>query len=187
MVLIAITVIVFACNQNENKDESSNVLSIEEFIDNAGEYVDQPVKIAGTVNHVCKHGGKKMFIMDETGDKTVKITTGNGVSNFDLSLEGSEVIVEGVVKEMRIDETYLKEWEDKLKTQKPDTASEDCAADQKAEKIQTKDSTHAHDVGKDSHHQAFEEIAAYRKKIAESEKGYLSFYSVECTNFETKE
>ena len=56
---------------------------------------------------LVEHGGKKMFIFDENEDTRVKIEAGEGIPSFDASLEGSDVLVSGMLKELIIDETYL--------------------------------------------------------------------------------
>ena len=65
--------------QEEVVVEEATALSLAEFQDKAEALVGKEVIIEGTVIHVCKHGGKKMFI---TADE----------------LEGSYIKVHGIVE-----------------------------------------------------------------------------------------
>ncbi len=76
------------------------VLTPEKFQDAAADLVGQEVEIEGMVVHVCKHGGKKMFLIGENPDIRIKITASDKVGVFDPELEGSTVHVNGIVEPM---------------------------------------------------------------------------------------
>lgn len=59
----------------------------------------------------CRHGGQKLFIIGNEGDKRVRITSGQDIPEFDVELEGESIAKKEIVKELVIDETYLAEWE----------------------------------------------------------------------------
>jgi RecJ-like exonuclease len=85
------------------------VLTPEKFQDAAEKMVGQEVEIEGMVIHVCKHGGKKMFLIGENPDIRIKITASDKVSIFDPELEGSTVHVTGLVEPMDEAEAVAKE------------------------------------------------------------------------------
>jgi hypothetical protein len=70
----------------------------ETFQDYAENNVGKEVEIKGMVIHVCRHGGKKMFIIGENPDMRVKITASDKVGEFKPDLEGSTVAVKGIVE-----------------------------------------------------------------------------------------
>ncbi|MBW6459274.1 MAG: hypothetical protein K0B08_01765 [Bacteroidales bacterium] len=72
----------------------------ETFQENAENMVGKEVDVKGMVIHVCKHGGKKMFLIGEDPDIRIKITTSDKVSSFNMDLEGSIVSVKGIVEPM---------------------------------------------------------------------------------------
>jgi hypothetical protein len=74
------------------------VITPEKFQDFAAENVGKEVEIKGMVIHVCRHGGKKMFIIGEDPDMRVKIDASEKVSVFDPVLEGSTVSVNGIIQ-----------------------------------------------------------------------------------------
>jgi hypothetical protein len=172
--LLSIAVLV-ACNQNSKTTESTEVkeeatvASLSDFFDNIDNSVDSVVKITGLVDHVCKHGGQRMFIVD-TSDNRLKITTGESISEFEVDLEGKDVIVLGIVEEQRIDSVYLAEWEAEVKEGSEDHESG------------IHDGEHA-----EEENEVMAKINKYREQIKESEKGYLSFYSVKANSFEVTE
>jgi hypothetical protein len=81
-------------------------IAVFDFPDEAENLVGKEVFIEGTVVHVCKHGGKKMFLIaEEDPDVRVKITTdGELVAAFQPELEGSYVKVIGIVEAFEAEE-----------------------------------------------------------------------------------
>lgn len=183
LMLFALVGLLIACNSSQKKAEKDGsgepvTVTVNDFLTKAGDYVGQEIVIKGTVSHVCKHGGKRMFIFDDNEDNRVKIEAGEGVTTFDANLEGSDVEVKGMLKELVIDETYLTEWElevsEEMNKPEADTAA-----------------TAGHEGGglggsadQGEHVDAMESIENYRQQIKESGKDHLSFYSVECTAYE---
>jgi hypothetical protein len=84
----------------------SKVLAVtpEKFQEMAVNNVGQEVEIQGLVVHVCKHGGKKLFIVGEDPEKRVKITTSDKVSVFEPELEGSTIWVKGIIEPLTDEE-----------------------------------------------------------------------------------
>jgi hypothetical protein len=94
-----------ASGQEMSAKENTEIVEVEvdSFKEKAPEMVGQNVEISGMVTHVCKHGGKKMFIMDTDADVQVKITTGENIASFPAELEGSTVWVSGIVEEIMME------------------------------------------------------------------------------------
>jgi len=123
LTIAAIAGLIISCVGEQQTDENQTDTTVEteqttpeiaigEFDTKAGEYVDQEIIISGIVDHVCKHGGKKLFIVSDEGNVHVESET-----RFNDSLAGSEIIVTGIVREERIDEAYcLKMEEDNIKS-----------------------------------------------------------------------
>lgn len=96
--LLLISLFVFAGISAFSQEVT--VLKPTEFPDKAETYLGQKVQIEGLVVHVCKHGGKKMFIVGENPDIRVKIDASDEVTVFGPELEGSTVSVQGIVQPM---------------------------------------------------------------------------------------
>jgi hypothetical protein len=166
-------VILSSCNFSGNKEASEAndtvLITVLTFDTTAHNYVDKPVWIAGTVTHTCKHGGERMFIADGNDSILVEVTTGPNIPKFDESLIGSRIKVLGNVRELRIDNKYLNEWEAELK--KP--------AENHEAGVHTGEKGHEDQSADDK----FAQINAYRDQIKQSGTDHLSFYSVEAISF----
>ncbi len=185
MIAIA-AVILSACGSQtqkpENKVQEETVaeatpvqITVEEFSDKAGDLVGQEVAVSGTVVHVCKHGGKRMFIMNEDQDVRIKITSGEGMAAFNTDMEGSDVAVKGIIEELRIDEDYLQNWENELNAEKGGDSEH---------KIHTGEEGHEEHEGDVEHE--LEQISNYRDMLKESGKDHLSFYNIACIEYQVK-
>jgi hypothetical protein len=139
------------------KNDEIEVISVEKFQDKADSYIGKELAVTGIVDHVCKHGGKKVVIVSEDGKASLKIMAGDKISKFDKNIEGETITVVGIVREKRVDEDYLSNWEIEVKDH------------HKPEDPEYKD-----DMAK---------IEELRAKIKESPKGYLSFYSMDGNSY----
>jgi hypothetical protein len=74
------------------------VITPEKFQEFAVNNVGKEVEIQGIVVHVCKHGGKKLFVIGEDPEKRVKITASDEVTVFLPELEGSTILVNGFIE-----------------------------------------------------------------------------------------
>lgn len=191
-VLLIAVVFLAACggsgtkNEQENTDSTQTAkLEIAKFEEIAQDYIDKEVVIEGTVNHVCQHGGKRMFIFNGSDDKvTVKITTEDV---FETSLEGSDVVVKGIVKERRITADDIAKMEQEaMNTESDTTKSEIVVAehDHDGEKEHEHDGEHLHDGEGKANPMA--QVNALKKQLEESGKEYLSFYSIEAVEVNEK-
>jgi hypothetical protein len=116
IILIAATFLM-ACGSQGTADQSEQtatteeivaetapmVLTLAEFQEKAESIVGKEVALEGSVIHVCKHGGKKMFITADDPEVRIKITTGEEMAAFDTELEGSYVKVRGIVEEIMVE------------------------------------------------------------------------------------
>lgn len=110
-----IAVFFVACGNDDNNSVTPNdtteikntevtELSLSEFDSIAANFVGKEVSVSGIVDHVCKHGGKKLLLVE--GDYNLHVFNDN---RFDEALSGSKVTVKGVVEEERVDSVYLAE------------------------------------------------------------------------------
>ena len=118
---------LFACTNNNSTDETTNdadstkvdttinavnedadvpVIALSDFEKQAEKYIDKKVEISGLVDHVCKHGGKKLLLVNDSSDVHVE-----SENRFEDTLVGNTVSVIGIVKEFRVDEAYCQKEE----------------------------------------------------------------------------
>ncbi len=187
-VLAIASVFFISCGNQENsadkkvaENDSSTelvVLTPDNFATKAVDLVGKDVKIEGTIDHICKHGGKKMIIFGTDPDNRVKITTGEGMAAFNTDWNGSDVEVEGTVEEFRIDEDYLANWE------------ADVQAQMDSLEFKHNEETGVHKGEDEKDHTASDEldqINSYRQEMVDSGVDHISFYSIVCKDYSIKE
>ena len=163
--LIVLAIAITACTGNTEKTTEDNYTSeaveatakkipqvmLADFDNQAGQYVDQEIKVAGLVDHVCKHGGKKLFLVSDDADLHVESD-----ERFDEALIGSHVMVDGIVREFKVDEAYcLKMEEDNIKSHSEGETDDELFK------------------------QKMEQINWYRDSMKTANSDHLSFYSIE--------
>ncbi len=164
---------LFSCGATtapeETKDNSfAEVFTPANFTEKAGEFVGKEVKVQGIIDHVCSHGGKKMFLVDTESDGRIRINTGENMAAFKSEWEGSVVVATGIVDEFVIDEAYLDEWEEELKTE----IQEEIESEEGCEyESYTATGT-------------YKQIENHRAAMAEKGTTKLSFYSIIATGYE---
>ena len=192
-ITFAVLLALFASCGNQAKKandaaETSEV-TVAGLIADAGPFVEQAVKVQGTVVHVCRHGGQRLFITGADSEDRIRCTTGEEIAEFEVDLEGSRIEVTGIVKELVIDETYLAEWEAEV------LAGADEHARGEGHEGGVGHGEHAettveHVEGEDARAQkeaTLQRIQDVRDEIAASGKGHLSDYWIETISFKVLE
>jgi len=160
--LLAIIISIVSCKTETKKVKDlkdlkaieTPILAIGEFDTKAGEFVDKEIQIKGIVDHVCKHGGKKILMVTDEGN--IHVTSDE---RFDEALKGNEIALTGVVVEERIDESdCLKMEEDIIKSHSEGQTNEE---QMKAQQ---------------------EHIKQYRDEMKSKNKAYVSNYSLKYVN-----
>lgn len=154
VILLLATIAIISCksetkptiedNSQRTELEVNNtpILALAEFDEKAGEFVNQEVEVKGIVDHVCKHGGKKILLV--TDDSDVHVTSDE---RFEETLKGSEISLKGVVIEERIDESYcLKMDEDNIKSHSEGASNKDQFEAKKKHVQQYRDQMKANNV-----------------------------------------
>lgn len=182
-VLAVATLIATSCgNSSQSKSSSANEqtvltpLEVDSLLIHAPSLVNQEIAVEGICTHTCQHGGTKMFLMGSNDTQTIRIEAGE-LGSFDSQCVNHIVQIKGILKEQRIDENYLQEWETQLKesTNKQHGESEAGCSTEKQARQETANTPEGR-------------IADFRAKIAQRKaaenKPYLSFYYVEATQYE---
>ncbi|MCF8367151.1 MAG: hypothetical protein K9H16_15280 [Bacteroidales bacterium] len=177
-------IFIIACNNTQTASSEQTaaaepeviaVMTTADFNTHPEDFVGKEILIEGTAVHVCKHGGKRMFIIGDTTEvERIQIKAGNEIDAFNVELEGSDVSIVGVVDELRIDEPYLTQWENELKADNPESEL----------KIHRGEEGHEHNEGDPN--AEFEQIDAYRAQLAEQGVDHLSFYSIVAKEYKVK-
>lgn len=153
LLVITICTLLFSCKSDPKKTSEvaqeseievveTPLLVLGEFDTKAGDFVSKEIKVQGIVDHVCKHGGKKILLVTDDGDAHVF-----SEERFDEELMGSEITVTGVVLEERIDEAYLLKLEaDNIKSHSEGKSNEEQFNNKKKHVQQYRDQMKADNV-----------------------------------------
>ena len=179
--MFAACLVMVSCGggKKQQAEEAVAAMSIDDVMAKAGELVEQEVVIEGVCTHTCSHGAKKMFLVGSDDTKTLRVEAGE-LGAFDTKVVNNVVTVKGILKEERIDEAYLQDWETRLKaeTEEHHGDGEGGCTTEKNARGETANSAEGR-------------IADFRAKIAAEKeatgKEYLSFYHVVATSYEINE
>lgn len=189
ILILATALLIVACGGNTSNKSKGEVaqaqgevvvtMEIDALLASAEALVGREVAIEGICTHICSHGGRKIFLMGSEDAKTIRIESGK-LGAFDQKCVNSIVKVKGMLKEERIDEAHLKNWEEleAANAAEEHGDGEGGCSTEKAARGETGNTTE-------------ERIADFRARIAERKeatgKEYLSFYFVEATAYEVIE
>lgn len=182
--MIAACLVMVSCGGGKKQqaaEEAVVAMSIDDVMAKASGLVEQEVTIEGVCTHTCSHGAKKMFLVGSDDTKTLRIEAGE-LGAFDTKVVNNVVTVKGIIKEERIDEAYLVDWETRLKNQTEEKhGNEEGEGGCDTEKNARGETANT----------AEGRIADFRAKIATEKeatgKEYLSFYHVVATSYEINE
>ncbi len=125
--LSVVLLFTFACkNSSQNTAAGQNTdtiptLTLENFDSLAPQYVDKLIKITGIVDHVCKHGGKKILLVSPTSQAELHVYSDE---RFSDTLTGNKVTLIGKVQDFVIDENYLTQKENEAKSKQTHESEE---------------------------------------------------------------
>ncbi len=191
LLLAAIALFTTSCENAQKKTESDGtnsiaattdeiaIINVGDFDDQAGNYVGKKIQLEGTVDHICKHGGQKLFLVTENSDARIKVNPDEEIAAFNAELEGDKIVLVGIVEEQRIDEDYVREWEEEIKSGAD-------LGDDKGEGSHLGGKVEKGGEGADISEE-MKKINNLREMIKDSENDYISFYSVLCTSYEPAE
>ncbi|MDP2721260.1 MAG: hypothetical protein Q8O72_00770 [Bacteroidales bacterium] len=189
--LVMLALIGTACQNSQVKNETAAqeslevkmdeiaLVSIADFDSLAGNYVGKQVKLEGTIDHICRHGGQRAFVVIPESGARVKITPDETIAAFNTELEGNQIVLIGLVEEQRIDEAYIKEWEEEIKAGAVKT-------DDKGEGSHLGGNVEKGGEGADLAEE-MEKVNNLRQELLDSGSDHLSFYSVKCSSYEVVE
>lgn len=159
---------------SESQAAEVKTMDIDSLLATAETLVDQPIIVEGICTHICSKGGGKLFMMGSDDTKTIRVEAGEKIGRFPQDVVNNIVTIDGILREQRIDEAYLAQWEAQLKAQTEEKHGENgagCDSEQKARGESTGAVSGA------------DRIAAFRQRIAERKakdgKEYLSFYYID--------
>ena len=178
-------------NKGANEEAPlAEVLTVDTIVANAEQFAGDTVTIEGVVSHLCKHGGKKAFVLGSDDNTMIRCeATPEMGGAFPQESIHKPIRVTGVVVESRIDENAVRQMEAQHAEQVKmiaeqagaeqaaavDTAATGCETERKAQ-------------GQGEIETFAAQMADYRARISarnEAEgKPYLSTYYIVASSYE---
>lgn len=125
-----------SCNmkQKEAKKDTAEatkiVYSIDELMVVADQMVGKEVSFKGLVNHVCAHSGKRCILKNAKGDLSIRVEAVGGLEGFDKEMAGNDIKVAGTLREKRLNEAEINEWETEvIEKHKGETETGHCSSE----------------------------------------------------------
>lgn len=180
-VIVATTISACNSSKTENSDasiEEISAISVDSLLSTPDVFVGDTIIIEGTCSHLCKHGGRKAFIMSSDSAQVLRCEATSAIGGaFAPDCVGHKLIISGVVCEERISEKEIQEMEARH-TQTEGASDHACATEAKAQ-------------GQGAISEFEARMADYRerinKRITDEGKDYLSFYYLEATSYGIEE
>lgn len=137
--------------------------SIDELMTKADKLVGKEVHFKGLVNHVCAHSGKRCILKNSEGNLSIRVEAADNLEGFDKEIAGNDIKVTGIVREKRMDQAFIDEWESEIK------------------------SKHEKEEGGKHCSSEMANIQEMRDWMKENKKDYYAIYYVDGTSYEVVE
>lgn len=134
LLLFVFALAMFACKTKPeaNEKQDAQTVYVAELLPVIDQNVEKEVVISGTVNHVCSHSGRRAFLIDSTGENSIRIEASGDIESFGKELVGSDLNVKCIVKEKRLTKEEIDQMEASVLEKHPEDAEADgetCSAE----------------------------------------------------------
>lgn len=180
-----------SCSSKSNSEATdSETVTVDSILANPEAYVGKTVTVEGVVSHLCKHGGRKAFLLGSDDNTMIRCDATAEMGNvFPQETIHQPLRVTGTVVESRLDEAAIREMEAARQGQVERIAEQQgeedaanfantlagCETERKA-------------AGQAELETFTAQMADYRRRIAERDslegKPYLSTYFIQATAYE---
>lgn len=112
--------------------QTAPLCKLDELLPKAGSLVGREVVVRGYVTHICKHSGRRCFIVGESQKSSMRVEAAGKIGGFSRELVGAELAVRGILRENRLSREYLAQMEKDLdeRMRQEDGSVEACASEQ---------------------------------------------------------
>lgn len=127
--LLAIS--LMACNSKQQATTEVKSIDVAQLLNVIDQNVDQEMTITGTVNHVCTHSGRRCFLIDSTGEYSIRIEAAGSIESFSQELIGTQIKVKTLVREDRLTAEEISQMESDVLEKHPEDENngENCSAE----------------------------------------------------------
>lgn len=115
----------------KTEQTQASVYTLDSLLMNAAELADDTVTVVGYMTHTCKFSGRRCFIIGEDPNTTFRVEAKGKIGGFNRELIGSKLAIKGILKERRLTEEYIDQWEEDVRDKAEDGSVESCGAETK--------------------------------------------------------
>lgn len=177
-------------SKSSSETAETDTVTVDSILANPDSYVGQTVTIEGVVSHLCKHGGRKAFLLGSDENSMIRCDATAEMGNvFPQETIHQPLRVTGVVMESRLDENTIRQLEQDRQGQLERIAEQQ--GEEEAANYQnapTGCETEHKVAGQENVETFAAQMADYRRRIAERDslegKAYLSTYYIQATAYE---
>lgn len=177
-------------SKSSSETAETDTVTVDSILANPDSYVGQTVTIEGVVSHLCKHGGRKAFLLGSDENSMIRCDATAEMGNvFSQETIHQPLRVTGVVMESRLDENTIRQLEQDRQGQLERIAEQQ--GEEEAANYQnapTGCETERKVAGQENVETFAAQMADYRRRIAERDslegKAYLSTYYIQATTYE---
>lgn len=176
--------------KSSSETAEADTVTVDSILANPEAYVGQAVTIEGVVSHLCKHGGRKAFLLGSDENSMIRCDATAEMGNvFPQETIHQPLRVTGVVMESRLDENTIRELEQNRQGQL-ERIAEQQGAEEAAnfQNAPTGCETERKAAGQAEVETFAAQMADYRRRIAERDslegKPYLSTYYIQASAYE---
>lgn len=177
-------------SKSANEATEAEAITVDTILANPDAFVGQTVTIEGVVSHLCKHGGRKAFLLGSDDNTMIRCDATAEMGNvFPQETIHQPLRVTGVVMESRLDEQAIRELELNHQGQIERIAEQQGQAEAENYKnAPTGCETERKAAGQAEVETFAAQMADYRARIAQRDslegKPYLSTYYIQATAYE---
>ncbi len=110
ILIITLSMGLLVCCNSLPSNQEVTKLAADSLIINIDKYCKTKVEIEGVIVHICGVDRKKMKLKTERG-AIIKIVPQDSLNSFDKSFFKKKIKVQGIVKESRIEKSYIDKME----------------------------------------------------------------------------
>ena len=115
--IVSTSITLSSCSATNNSNDgaindSLSVVNVQSLMATPDSFLNQRMIVQGQCVHICKHGNRKMFLVNENDSVLLRVEASSRMGeSFADSMLNTTVAVRGIFREQRINEETLQEYE----------------------------------------------------------------------------
>ncbi len=140
LLILSLALLASACGNSPKSNKATTnteaatpvvtSLGVDSLLAVADSFINKTITLHGYVTHVCKHSGRRCFLVDESQKNSIRVEAKEGIGGFNRELVGSKISVKGTLRERQLTRQEIADMENATNKKKAeDGSAETCAAE----------------------------------------------------------